>query len=391
MKIGIIANGFTGATLPLAQHLVENGHHVDCYYLVFKGTKMIESLDFEKSVDGSKIITINKTNQIYSYLNQSINIHILPNYPVFRRHKAMLIGYLRKIRNNSSMKRYAGEIISKKYDVLFVVIHTENEIQLCRYFKDADIPFVVAFHEVLKNHLNNRELKPVINHALELNTDIIVHSERTKKDILEHCINKTTENRIHVIPFGAFESYTSYTIQETNDFPKDYFLYLGRITPYKGIKHLYEAFANDERLKDFYVVVAGKGNDEILTKIENHPQFTLLNKYVSNQDLVNLMAHCRAVICPYLSASQSGLVQTATVFHKPVIATKVGAFSEIITEGYNGFLAEPGDSKSLADAIMRFTTSAIQKDGACYLPSSFQWKNIVEQYEIIFQKLFSDK
>ena len=389
MNIGIIANGFTGATLPLANHLVDNGHHVDCYYLVFKGTTMIESLDFDHSINGSKIITINKSNQIYSYLNPSTDINILPNYPVFRRHKAMLIGYIRKFLNKNSMKHYAKQIVEKKYDVLFVVIHTENEIRLCNYFKNAGIPIVIAFHEVLKNHMSNRVLKPVVKEALDLNTEIVVHSERTKEDIIQQDNSNLNEERIHVIPFGAFESYSSYQINSSK-LPNNYFLYLGRITPYKGLKYLYKAFTEDERLKGFHVVVAGKGNDEILESMLGNSQFTLINKYVTNQDLVNLMAHCRAVICPYLSASQSGLVQTAAIFGKPVVATKVGAFSEIITEGKNGFFADAGDSRSLADAIFRMAKSNLSETNKSTLPDSFQWENIVLQYEQVFNKVLSD-
>ena len=155
------------------------------------------------------------------------------------------------------------------------------------------------------------------------------------------------ENRIAVIPFGPFESYRAYQIKDIANIPDDYFLYLGFISPHKGLKNLYEAFANDERLKDCKIVVAGRGRDDTLELMSKDRHFTLLHKYVKNDELCSLMAKCKAVICPYLSASQSGLVQTAVVFGKPVIATDVGAFREIIINGVNGYIVKPFTAATL--------------------------------------------
>jgi glycosyltransferase involved in cell wall biosynthesis len=38
---------------------------------------------------------------------------------------------------------------------------------------------------------------------------------------------------------------------------------------------------------------------------------------------------------------------------RPVVATAVGGFTDTIIEGTNGTLAQPGDARSLADAIRR--------------------------------------
>lgn len=57
--------------------------------------------------------------------------------------------------------------------------------------------------------------------------------------------------------------------------------------------------------------------------------------------MVSLIRKSLFVVCPYIAASQTGIAPTAFVFHKPLLATDVGAFNEVIKDGENGFLVNP--------------------------------------------------
>ena len=58
------------------------------------------------------------------------------------------------------------------------------------------------------------------------------------------------------------------------------------------------------------------------------------------------------VILPYLSVSGSGISQLAYGYDRPVIASKLGSLTEVVHDGENGRLVPPGDSKSLAQAVI---------------------------------------
>ncbi|MFN5422931.1 MAG: glycosyltransferase, partial [bacterium] len=51
--------------------------------------------------------------------------------------------------------------------------------------------------------------------------------------------------------------------------------------------------------------------------------------------------HATFVVCPYRDATQSGVLMTSFAFGKPVLATRVGAFPEYVTDGHNGLLLDP--------------------------------------------------
>ena len=119
--------------------------------------------------------------------------------------------------------------------------------------------------------------------------------------------------------------------------------------------------------------------------MKNDNRFTVINRFIDNSELVHLMKYCKGIVCPYIGASQSGLVQTAMVFKKPVVATRVGAFREIIKENINGHLAEPANSTQLANCIERLYCNDIPYDFS--LPDFLLWDTISEQYLSLFQNI----
>ncbi|HFE54124.1 MAG TPA: glycosyltransferase, partial [Bacteroidetes bacterium] len=61
-----------------------------------------------------------------------------------------------------------------------------------------------------------------------------------------------------------------------------------------------------------------------------------------------------AVVLPYLTATQSGIVPMAYAYGVPVITTSVGGLPEVVEEGRTGLLVPPGDAGALAQTIVRF-------------------------------------
>jgi 2-deoxystreptamine N-acetyl-D-glucosaminyltransferase/2-deoxystreptamine glucosyltransferase len=60
-----------------------------------------------------------------------------------------------------------------------------------------------------------------------------------------------------------------------------------------------------------------------------------------------------AVILPYVSGWNSGVLASAFGYGCPVIATRVGGFDEVVEDGRTGLLVPPGDVTALAAAMDR--------------------------------------
>jgi glycosyltransferase involved in cell wall biosynthesis len=60
------------------------------------------------------------------------------------------------------------------------------------------------------------------------------------------------------------------------------------------------------------------------------------------------------VVIPYVTATQSGIVQLAYGFGKPVVVSRVGGLPEVVEGGVTGYLVPPKDSASISNAVLDF-------------------------------------
>ena len=91
---------------------------------------------------------------------------------------------------------------------------------------------------------------------------------------------------------------------------------------------------------------------------------------------------------PYISATQSAVVQLAFGFGKPVITTRVGGLHEVVQDGLNGLVVPPQDEVALADAIIHYFAAQlrpamqqrVQQDAQTNV---FAWNKLVASIEDI--------
>lgn len=153
-----------------------------------------------------------------------------------------------------------------------------------------------------------------------------------------------------VIPHAAFSLYTKLAKGIDCTRIKHQICFIGRIEPYKGLDILVEAFRK-VRAKNVKLVIAGKGtiSDSTMQKILINNRITLIHRYVSDEEMVNIIENSDFLVLPYLRASQSGVIPMAFALGRTVIATNVGALSEQVP-GTTGKLVPP-DVDSIANAI----------------------------------------
>jgi glycosyltransferase involved in cell wall biosynthesis len=136
---------------------------------------------------------------------------------------------------------------------------------------------------------------------------------------------------------------------------KDYVVFIGRLSPEKGIFTLIEAFEDLLSLESCTLKIIGDGplrrqiEDKIREKgIRN---IELLGKK-GLEECMKLLKEARFLIMPSRWYETFGrIIIEAFACGKPVIASRLGAMAEIVKDGQTGLLFEPGNSKDLATKI----------------------------------------
>jgi glycosyltransferase involved in cell wall biosynthesis len=132
-----------------------------------------------------------------------------------------------------------------------------------------------------------------------------------------------------------------------------YFLFVGRLSPEKGVQVLLEAFRN---MPDKEIRIAGDGPDKeaFMLEYKNSANIRFLGN-CSQTDVLKLMKKTTALIFP--SVWYEGLpfvILEAFSTGTPVIASDLGAMSSLIQDHYNGLVFKAGSAEELKSAVLRF-------------------------------------
>lgn len=134
-------------------------------------------------------------------------------------------------------------------------------------------------------------------------------------------------------------------------------LFFGIVRPYKGLDLLLRALA---QLPDVRLTVAGEfwgGLEDtraLVAELGLRERVELRPGYVAAEDVPRLFAEVDALVLPYRSATASQNVWLGHEHGVPVIATRVGALADNVSDGVDGLLVEPGSVSELAEALKRF-------------------------------------
>ncbi len=191
--------------------------------------------------------------------------------------------------------------------------------------------------------------------------------------------------------FAAGETVTAVEAKEQLGLTaKKVLLFFGFVRPYKGLAHLLEAVTLLADDAGYHLLVVGEFYEpkdryqHALDRLLAANQLTLVDEYVPNHLVPMYFSAADVVMVPYDEATQSGIVQLAYGFLKPVIATRVGGLPDVVFESETGYLVPPADPIAMAGAIRRLfeeddperMRQEISKRRDC-----FSWERMVETIE----------
>ncbi len=143
-------------------------------------------------------------------------------------------------------------------------------------------------------------------------------------------------------------------------------LFFGYIRKYKGLDILLKAFPKIlQKFPNTFLLVVGEFYDKpnsyfnLIEELNISERVKVINQFVPNEEVANYYLSSDVIVLPYRSATQSGILNVAYGFNKPVIVTNVGGLAEFVIEGKTGFVIKPDSEDEIVKGYEKYL---IKKD-----------------------------
>jgi len=182
--------------------------------------------------------------------------------------------------------------------------------------------------------------------------------DRLAADRVDHFIAISHEVRRRIAKIYRRDSVIIYPPVDTSRFMPadavdDYYLFVGRLVPYRRLELLIEAFNKLGRP----LRIAGSGRDKERLQTLSGPNIEFLG-YVPEEELPDLIARCRAFIWPGEEDFGIAPVQ-AMAAGRPVIAYAGGGSLDTIIHGETGYLFTEQSTAGIIAAVEEFDPGAV--------------------------------
>lgn len=191
------------------------------------------------------------------------------------------------------------------------------------------------------------------------------------------------------------------------------FLFFGFIRKYKGLHYCIEAFAELAKQRDdVSLMIVGErfwrtvDQNKLSTKLKNVVFGTLkklflkradderhydplalvdrlglgertmvVDRFIPNEEVPPYFQAADTIVLFYETATPSGVESLSYNFKLPAVATRVGHFPETITDGSNGYLAEPKDIADMVRVMNASIDRPIPRENVVEATKAMSWAN----------------
>lgn len=219
----------------------------------------------------------------------------------------------------------------------------------------------------------------------------IVHTNKSVLAMKEFGI---PQEKISLIPHGVLEIEKG----SPHPDPPPNILLFGNLRPYKAPDLLVQAMAQIpfEIRKGWVVRFAGQPLmdfsliDDIAAK--NKVAIEKRFEFLSEPDLDALLKEATILAFPYREIDASGAFMLALSYAKPIIASRVGMFAEMIKNGENGLFVEPGSLDDLKDKLQTLIGSedlrkSLSENSFHFLSTELNWTNLGSRTKALYLSL----
>jgi glycosyltransferase involved in cell wall biosynthesis len=172
-------------------------------------------------------------------------------------------------------------------------------------------------------------------------------------------------------------------------------LFFGYIRKYKGLNYLIDAMPEILKKVKLKLLVVGEyyGDEEKyreqIRSLGLEDDIKVVSDFVPDLNVKYFFSASDAVVLPYSDATQSGIIQIAYHYDKPVIATDVGGLAEVVRNNETGLIIEPKNPSAIAKAVIDFYEKGLEEKftiNAREEKKKYTWEKFVDSVKELIKK-----
>lgn len=292
------------------------------------------------------------------------------------------------------IKQYRPDCLVFKYWMPFFAPCYATLIFLSKRF--LKIPSIYICDNITphEQHVLNRVLSWL---GLLFVDGYIVQSKAVEEDLLV----KKKHPQYSFVPHPIYEIFPRAISKESAKAKlgiqeKEVLLYFGFIRKYKGLKYIIQAMPEILKKRDVHLIICGEfyeGRDETFQLIrENNlsDKITVADDFIPNEEVHYYFCASDLVVLPYISATQSGIVQMAYYYDRPVLATDVGGLPEVVLHDKTGFIVPPENQEAITESVLKYYDQELENNFIKNIKEEkkkYSWDRMTEAIENLYQKI----
>jgi len=172
-------------------------------------------------------------------------------------------------------------------------------------------------------------------------------------------------------------------------------LFFGYIRKYKGLNYLIDAMPEILKKVKLKLLVVGEyyGDEEKyreqIRSLGLEDDIKVVSDFVPDLNVKYFFSASDVVVLPYSDATQSGIIQIAYHYDKPVIATDVGGLAEVVRNNETGLIIEPKNPSAIAKAVIDFYEKGLEEKftiNAREEKKKYTWEKFVDSVKELIKK-----
>jgi glycosyltransferase involved in cell wall biosynthesis len=273
-------------------------------------------------------------------------------------------------------------------------------VELMLRYQMAGVPVVTTLHTV--NEDSGHQEKIILKYIVEISSAVIVH-EQYQKDYLASLFG--SPEKIYVIEHGIREQGPVPNAKKKLGLTgKKVILLIGYFRPTKNFDKIVDIFpAIHEKSDNSVLVVAGKVRNPVydnyardLYQKLNSSNFSDCIEIYRGQfpqyTFDTILSAADAVVLPYSSGGQSGILAQCMAMHKPVVTSNLEAFKNIIERSGCGIICKD-DNDYIENIAQLLNSHKLQKDFRNniknYIQNNAGWRVIAKNHIDIYHSVIT--